>query len=222
MLIPGLALPLCILAAGRRDRPKTVVLLAIAAAIAAVILFNRQWRETMLSSRTLALPAWAWMIVGLMLALPGAIFAAICWRLRADTVYVTALVVMIAVTWWLDRAMWDHFLDPSTERFFALAAASPYLSLALPTFLLCAWRPDRTLMTIFVVSLVNGSLATQIATFILPILADSSSAAGNHPQVPRVVMAILFSWPAIGAAVVGGSAGWTLGTLGRRLRRIAV
>lgn len=217
MLIPGLALPVCILASCRRDSTR-YWLLVIAAVIGAALLINSQWRETMLSSRTLALPAWAWTIVGLKLALPGAIAAAICWRLRADTAYVTALVVMIAVTWWLDRAMWDHFLDSSTERFFALATASPYLSLALPSFLLCAWRPDRTLLTIFVVSLVNGFLASHIATFILPILADSVGVAGSHPEVPSVVMAILFSWPAIGAAMVGGAAGWTVNLLGRRFR----
>lgn len=218
MLIPGLALPLCILAAGRRDRPLTVVLLVIAAVIAASVLVNSQWREVMLSSRTLALPAWAWTILGLMLALPGAIAAAICWRLRADTVYVTALVGLIVVAHWLDRGMWDAFPDPSPERFFALAAASPYLTLALPSFLLCAWRPDRTMLTIFVVSLVNGSLASHIAIFILPILADSFRVAGNHPEVPSVVMAILFSWPTIGAAMLGGAAGWTAGGLGRRFR----
>lgn len=217
MLIPGLALPVCILAAGRRDRPLTAILLVIAVGIAAAVLVNSQWRETMLSSRTLALPAWAWVIVGLMLALPGAIAAAICWRLRADTVYVTALVGLIAVTWWLDRAMWDQFPDASTDQFFTLAAVSPYISLALPCLLLCIYRPDRTLLTLFVTLLLNAILPNSI-TFLLPMLADPFTSKGNNPEVPNILMALLSGWSLYGAGLAGAAGGWTLGTLGRRLR----
>jgi len=53
MLIPGLTLPFCILAAGQRDRPQTFLLLAIAVGIAVPVWINSEWRETMLSSRSL-------------------------------------------------------------------------------------------------------------------------------------------------------------------------
>lgn len=217
MLIPGLTLPFCILAAGQRDRPQTFLLLAIAVGIAVPVWINSEWRETMLSSRSLALPVWAWMILGLMLALPGAIAAAICWRLRADSAYVTALIGITAAAWWLDRAMWDQFPDASTGQFSTLATVSPYISLALPCLLLCVYRPDRTMLTLFVTLLLNAILPNSI-TFLLPLLADPFTSKGNHPEIPNILMALLSGWSLYGAGLAGAAGGWTLGTLGRRLR----
>lgn len=219
MVILGLALPVCVIAAVvRRPRPAAVWLLVIAAAIALFAWDHGQWREVMQSATTRLLPPWAAAMLVLNLALPGSIAAALCWRLRSDTAYVTALVGLIAAAWWLDGARWDQFPHPTTEQFFALAAASPYLRLALPCLLLGIFRPDRTVLTLFVTLLLNASLAGQIATFPLPMLADPFSSEGNHPNVPNVIMALIFSWSMFGAAVIGAAAGWTLARLGRRFR----
>lgn len=219
MVILGMALPVCVIAAVvRRPRPAAVWLLAIAAAIALFAWDQGQWREVMQSSTTRLLPPWAAAMLVLNLALPGSITAAICWRLRDDTIYVTALVGLIAAAWWLDGVRWDQFPHPTTDQFFSLAAASPYIRLALPCLLLCVYRPDRALLTLFVTLLLNAWLAGQIAAFPLSLLADPFKAAGNHPNVPNVIMALLFSWSMFGAAVIGAATGWTLGTLGRRLR----
>lgn len=219
MLILGMALPVCVaVAVRRRPTANAAWLLGITAAIALSAWLHGHWREVMQSPTTEALPAWVAAMLVLKLALPGLIAAAVCWRLRADTVYVTALVGLIVVAKWLDIGMWNAFPDRSTEQFFTLAAASPYVTLALPCLLLCLFRPDRTLLTISVTALVNGNLADGIATFLLPMFADPFTSKGNHPEVPNLVMALLFSWSMFGAAVIGGAAGWTLGTLGRRLR----
>jgi hypothetical protein len=219
MLILGLALPVCVAVAVRR-RPTTNAgwLLVIAAAIALSAWVHGHWRDVMHTAAGDSLPALAVAMLVLKLALPGSIAAAICWRLKTDTAYVTALVGLIVVAHWLDRGMWNAFPDRSTEQFFALAHASPYVSLALPCLLLCVYRPDRTLLTLFVALLINGSMASSITT-VLPMLADPFKVAGNHPEVPNAVMAGLFSWAMFGPGLVGAATGWTLGTLGRRLRR---
>lgn len=225
MLIAGMALPISVaVAVMQRPRANAGWLLAIAVAVALSVWVHGHWREVMQSSTTQSLPVWVAAMLVLKLALPGSITAAITWRLRADTVYITALVSLILVANWLDLGIWNAFADRSTDQFFStgqfftLVNASPYITLALPCLLLCLFRPDRALLTVFVASLINGGLADGIATFILPMLADPFTSKGNHPEVPNVIMALLFSWSMVGAAVTGGAAGWGLGTLGRRFR----
>ena len=219
MLILGLALPVCVAVAVRR-RPTANAgwLLVIAAAIALSAWVHGHWRDVMHTAAGDSLPALAVAMLVLKLALPGSIAAAICWRLKTDTAYVTALVGLIVVAHWLGIAIWRSVPNPSTDQFFAIVDAYRYASLALPCLLLCVYRPDRTLLTLFMVLLVNDGLSDSIVTFILPMLADPFKVAGNHPEVPNAVMALLFTWEAVGPAVIGGAAGWTLGTLGRRLR----
>lgn len=225
MLIAGMALPISVaVAVMQRPRANAGWLLAIAVAVALSVWVHGHWREVMQSSTTQSLPVWVAAMLVLKLALPGSITAAITWRLRADTVYITALVGLILVANWLDLGLWNAFADRSTDQFFStgqfftLVNASPYITLALPCLLLCLFRPDRALLTVFVASLINGGLADGIATFILPMLADPFTSKGNHPEVPNVIMALLFSRSMFGAAVIGAAAGWALGTLGRRLR----
>lgn len=219
MVVWGLALPVCVAAAiGRRPKASGIWLLAIAAVIAISALSHGHWREVMQSSTTRSLPVWVAAMLVLKLALPGGIAAAASWRLRTDTAYVTALVGLIVAAHWLGIAIWRSVPNPSTDQFFAIVDAYRYASLALPCLLLCAYRPDRTLLTLFVVLLINDALADGIVTFILPMLADPSTTTGNHPEVPNVIMALIFSWNMFGPAVIGAAAGWTLGTLGRRLR----
>lgn len=219
MLIAGVALPVCVAAAiVQRRSANAVWLLAIATAIALSAWLHSQWLDLLHNPSTESMPAWAAAILVLSLALPGVIAAAITWRLRADTVYVTALIGLITVGHWLDIGLWDQLPQPGTTQFLTLAAASPYLNLALPCLLLCAFRPDRTLLTIFVTSLINGGLTRAIGSVVLPMLNDPFNVAGNHPAVPNFVIALFFSWSVFGAALAGGAAGWTLGMLGRRFR----
>lgn len=138
---------------------------------------------------------------------------------RIDLAYVATLAALIVAATGVDWIMWDLWTD--REAFFTRAHLSTWLHIGLPCLALTLFRRKLAPMTVLMVLLTNGDAIGGTGLFIAPMLADPFVSKGNHPDVPNLVMALLFSWTMFGPALVGATAGWILAVSWRRYGRRA-
>jgi hypothetical protein len=148
----------------------------------------------------------------------GGLTAAMGWALRAEAVFLAALIGIcfgdaylippaMALTKALGAGTWLQQAD--TANTLILGSAALTLSLC---------RPRRILATVLLMPAVIGrGGATGFLAIVLPqIVADPLAWRHNHPPVPNWEMALLFIWSFWWPALAGAALAWLTLQLRRR------